>query len=772
MFNSEKCIYTQDLIATIVVAFLAVIFILVSPFNETPLRIVFALVLIFFIPGYAFIAAMFPKKEEISGIERFTLSVGFSIAIMVFDGFAVSLTRWLFRPNSISISLFLITLVFAVIAYIARRRLHESDQFSFSLHEFIESIRSDDIDTDTTAEESVEPEKTRRFKVKSRKRVNSRVSSPTDERMPEVLVERVPPEIEKALIIALVGSIIIASGMLVYAKMTQEKETFTALYILGADGKAENYPTTASLGQPTTVTVGIENYELSDVNYILQMRLDGNVLQEMTVPVNDGEKWMNDLTYIPTQVPQGRSKLEFVIFKENAEGSPYRSVHLYINHTYSSESFKEGIKVLATIPLVENGDMESDAGWTFTSFTENVNGSYINGSGVYSTRAYLINNSYQGILPQWSDQYHGISQNILSNDDGTALISIFIKDSYTSAAPKDGETQFKQILINNVLIWEDGIGEDEGWQHIQTPVTLKTGNNTLTLRLKQNGHSNVQPVEVLWDEISFQPLSDLASDISGESTIESTPPASRVLDLPEYTGTTDFTVQWNGTDIDSGISYYTIDYSTDNISWYTWISKTTETSSIFSGEDTKTYYFRSKAVDKAGNREMVHTNFDAKITVYTSLPTLTLDISPNPSSGLTSLTVRSSDPLRELNCYVTPREYTAATTSVEMTSSDDMTWTGRYTVRISGNHDVEVIGKDLANNTVTIFDTILSDTSLEYFTIEISPDTISTGTIEIIVTPSVALKTTPSIAIKDGSGYKIVVDSSSISGDEYTYIAT
>jgi hypothetical protein len=169
---------------------------------------------------------------------------------------------------------------------------------------------------------------------------------------------------------------------------------------------------------------------------------------------------------------------------------------------------------------------------------------------------------------------------------------------------------------------------------------------------------------------------------------------------------------------------------------------------------------------------MVHTTFDAKITVYTSLPTLTLDISPNPSSGLTSLTVRSSDPLRELNCYVTPREYTAAATSVEMTSSDDMTWTGKYTVRISGTHDVEVIGKDLANNTVTIFDTILSDTSLEYFTIEISPDTISTGTIEIIVTPSVALKTTPSIAIKDGSGYKIVVDSSSISGDEYTYIAT
>ncbi len=766
MFNSEKCIYTQDLKMVVILAFLSVIFILVWPFNATPLRIIFALLLIFFIPGYAFIAAMFPKRGEIGLIERFTLSVGFSIAIMVFDGFAVSMTRWLFRPNSISISLFLLTVIFASIAYVARRRLHESEQYTFSLKAFIQSIKSDEIDIDP--EGYLEFEDKQRFSVKKRVKVASKRKIETSS---AIKVERVPPEIEKALIIALVGSIIIASGMLVYAKLTQEKETFTALYILGEGGKAENYPTNASLGSPITVTVGIENYELTDVNYILQMRLDGNVLQEISVLIKDDEKWMDNLSYTPTQIRQGRSKLEFVVYKEKVEGSPYRSVHLYITHTYLPE-YLDTLKELLNIPIIKNSNMELNASWTFTSSTGNVNGSYMNSSGVYASRAFVINNSFEGTLPQWGDQYHGITQIIKSRDNGSAILSAFINDSYASSTPREGDTQFKQVLINTILIWDDGISGDEGWEHIQIPVYLKAGNNTLTLRLKQNGHSNVYPVNVIWDEVNFYPLSELSPYLSNESTVEFELPISKVLDLHEYINSTDFTVEWNGTDIGSGISYYSIDYSKDNATWYNWLLNTENTSAIFTGTSKNTYYFRSIAVDNAGNKEIEHTVSDTKTTVDITPPTITLSISPNPSSGLTRLTAISSEPLVNLDCQITPQSFNLGTDTVEMTSTDGITWIGKYTVRISSNHYVEITGKDLAYNAGNIFGTILADMTLKDFTIQITPDPTSKGTLTIKVIPSVALKSDPSITVKDGSSRTISLSSPTISDDEYTYTAT
>ncbi len=76
-----------------------------------------------------------------------------------------------------------------------------------------------------------------------------------------------------------------------------------------------------------------------------------------------------------------------------------------------------------------------------------------------------------------------------------------------------------------------------------------------------------------------------------------------MLELPNYTKSTTFTVSWNGTDDDSGIAYYSIDSSTDGINWKNWIPKTIGNSSVFPGENNITYYFRSKAVDNAGNEE-------------------------------------------------------------------------------------------------------------------------------------------------------------------------
>ena len=136
MPHLKKCIYVDDLIAVTFFSCLGAVFVLIPPFNETLFKIPLALSLFFFIPGYAFISALFPGKKEISGIERFTLSVGFSLILTVFDGFLISLFPWGYRPAPIVVSIIGITAFFSIVSLLTRKLLDEDEQFSFSIKEF------------------------------------------------------------------------------------------------------------------------------------------------------------------------------------------------------------------------------------------------------------------------------------------------------------------------------------------------------------------------------------------------------------------------------------------------------------------------------------------------------------------------------------------------------------------------------------------------------------------------------------------------------------
>jgi uncharacterized membrane protein len=60
----------QDLGVVIIWLFFTLICIFVPPLNESFLRVLFALPMILFIPGYVLIAVLFPKKGDLDVIER------------------------------------------------------------------------------------------------------------------------------------------------------------------------------------------------------------------------------------------------------------------------------------------------------------------------------------------------------------------------------------------------------------------------------------------------------------------------------------------------------------------------------------------------------------------------------------------------------------------------------------------------------------------------------------------------------------------------------
>ena len=87
------------------------------------------------------------------------------------------------------------------------------------------------------------------------------------------------------------------------------------------------------------------------------------------------------------------------------------------------------------------------------------------------------------------------------------------------------------------------------------------------------------------------------------NTLDNTPPTSHVTAFSGNQLCPNFTVQWSGTDIGSGIANYTI-YVSDNGGAFTaWQTNTTSTSAVYNGQVGHSYGFYSIAQDLVGNIE-------------------------------------------------------------------------------------------------------------------------------------------------------------------------
>ncbi|MEE8392586.1 MAG: hypothetical protein V3S14_17530, partial [Anaerolineae bacterium] len=121
-----------------------------------------------------------------------------------------------------------------------------------------------------------------------------------------------------------------------------------------------------------------------------------------------------------------------------------------------------------------------------------------------------------------------------------------------------------------------------------------------------------------------------------ESETHNEPPTSTVHPLPEMTTTLTLTITWEGLDNESGVWLYDVQ-SRDGASgeWTDWQHSTTVTSSQFTGQYGHTYYFRSRATDLVGNREIwpeepqAHVTFNLSATLQISVGTFFADENRN-----------------------------------------------------------------------------------------------------------------------------------------------
>lgn len=277
-----------DLKLIIVYLFLAIIFLTIPPLDKTVIRTVLGIPMVLFIPGYVLIAALFPGKDDIDGIERAALSFGLSIAIVPLLGLGLNFTPWGIRIIPIIVTLVLFSLLLWVIACFRRLWLPQDKRFEVPLKAAIAGMKEGFAGQENRT--------------------------------------------DRILTLILVLSIVFSIVTLVYVIVTPKQgEKFTELYLLGPSGKASDYPRGVSSGAPVSLIVGIVNHEYSDINYTLRVQVQNDTFLEKKVQLGNNQTWENPVTFAINRTGSNL-KLEFLLFREAME-APYRETHLWVNST-------------------------------------------------------------------------------------------------------------------------------------------------------------------------------------------------------------------------------------------------------------------------------------------------------------------------------------------------------------------------------------------------------------------------------------------------------
>lgn len=330
-----------DLAAVLAVVALTNFAVLVPVVRETPLRIVFGLPFVLFVPGYAFVAALFPEagvspdesfesdttgseaaetassrvrgRGGIDGIERVALSFGLSIAVVPLLGLVLNFTPWGIRLVPILVAVSGFTVACTAVAVWRRRDLPEEERFSVPYKEWTSKARSELLEPDTRT--------------------------------------------DAALNVLLVASVLLAAASVTYAvAVPKQGEAFTEFYLLTEDEDgdlvADDYPTEFVRGEPKPLVIGVGNHEHEPVDYTVVVELhrvrfeqannstrvvvlEETELRRFHPSLPHNETWHRTYEVAPTMTGENL-RLAFLLYREDPPANPtvdnaYRETHLWVN---------------------------------------------------------------------------------------------------------------------------------------------------------------------------------------------------------------------------------------------------------------------------------------------------------------------------------------------------------------------------------------------------------------------------------------------------------
>ncbi|MFA9424732.1 DUF1616 domain-containing protein [Natronorubrum sp. A-ect3] len=259
------------------------------------LRVPFGFLFVFFVPGYVFIATLFPEagrsvvtasddpdtpsspsRKRIDALERVVLSFGSSVAIVPGLALLLNYTSWGVRTESVLLTAVAFTVFLTGTALVRRLRLPEAERYQPTGPGLLTAVRTELFDSADRA--------------------------------------------EVALTVLLVVALVLAAGGVGYSVTTPaDGEEFSAVYLLNedADGEpiADGYATALEAGESGELMVGIDNNEHKQTNYTVvvaeqalestdgELRvIDQQEIDRFEPQLNHGETWRQEQTIEPSVV--------------------------------------------------------------------------------------------------------------------------------------------------------------------------------------------------------------------------------------------------------------------------------------------------------------------------------------------------------------------------------------------------------------------------------------------------------------------------------------
>lgn len=338
-----------DLAAMIALTLVVNVAVFAPVIRETWLRVPLGLAFVLFVPGYAFVAALFPEagdapaepdavensaaagtegslwptadRSGIDGIERVALAFGLSIAIVPLIGLALNFTPWGIRLVPIMVAVSAFTLCTAVVAAIRRRQLPPDERFRVPYRRWYASGRRELLEPDTRA--------------------------------------------DAALNVLLVAAIVLAVGSVAYAiAVPPAGEQFSAIYILTEDDDgdlvAADYPEELVRGESAEIVLGIDNHEHRTVDYTVvvveqAVESEGNEtvvtdqreLERFETRLAHNDSWHHAHEIEPTMTGED-VRIVWLLYVDEVPADPSREnteyhVHLWLDVHDANETQRDAL---------------------------------------------------------------------------------------------------------------------------------------------------------------------------------------------------------------------------------------------------------------------------------------------------------------------------------------------------------------------------------------------------------------------------------------------
>lgn len=293
--------------------------------DPLPGQSVLGLLAVLFAPGYAFVAALFPKQNSdstlyedirpeiaatggsVTGVERLLLAVALSICLVPLLGIGLNYTARGIDAATLLVATGALTLIFTAVGAVRRQQTLPRERFDPNVRQFV----GNSITEFNTV----------------------RQRSPIT-------------------IFIVIGLVVAAGGIGVAVLDAERGEDFTSLYLLSEDPEtgevvADDYPDEIAVGETESLTVGITNKEGERIQYNVVVQLqslgpEGNIQEVQTLntfrqTVAPGETWEQPHEIRPALTGDDL-RVTYLVYLDETVGDTlyrpadaYRSVHFWID---------------------------------------------------------------------------------------------------------------------------------------------------------------------------------------------------------------------------------------------------------------------------------------------------------------------------------------------------------------------------------------------------------------------------------------------------------